>query len=90
MAARNVLARGSIRGPAGSHPFVLCARLLAAASAQAVVSHWQRAVSLRWLRTEQKPLWQQDYWDRQLRSGESYAEKWNYVRNNPVRHGLVG
>ncbi len=24
-----------------------------------------------------------------LRSGESYAEKWHYVRNNPVRHGLV-
>jgi putative transposase len=25
-----------------------------------------------------------------LRSGESYAEKWNYVRDNPVRAGLVG
>ncbi|MFN7139671.1 MAG: hypothetical protein ACK4UN_10050 [Limisphaerales bacterium] len=24
-----------------------------------------------------------------LRSDESYAEKWHYVRNNPVRHGLV-
>jgi hypothetical protein len=24
-----------------------------------------------------------------LRSDESYAEKWNYVRENPVRAGLV-
>ena len=24
-----------------------------------------------------------------LRSSESYSGKWNYVRNNPVRHGFV-
>jgi len=24
-----------------------------------------------------------------MRSSESYAEKWNYVRMNPVRAGLV-
>lgn len=36
-----------------------------------------------------KPIWQRDYWDRQLRSGESYSEKWAYVANNPVRAGLV-
>src|SRR5205823_1056317 len=30
--------------------------------------------------------WQPDHWDRRLRSGESYAEKWDYVRANPVRH----
>lgn len=30
-----------------------------------------------------------DHWDRRLRSRESYAEKWEYVRENPVRHGLV-
>jgi REP element-mobilizing transposase RayT len=33
--------------------------------------------------------WQSDYWDRRLRSQESYADKWDYVRNNPVRHGLT-
>jgi putative transposase len=33
--------------------------------------------------------WQTDHWDRRLRTGESYADKWEYVRNNPVRHGLV-
>ena len=35
------------------------------------------------------PLWQRGCWDRQLRTGESYAQKWEYVRNNPVRKGLV-
>ena len=35
------------------------------------------------------PLFQRDCWDRQLRTGESYAQKWMYVRNNPVRKGLV-
>ena len=27
--------------------------------------------------------------DHILRNDESYAEKWNYVRDNPVRAGLV-
>ena len=33
--------------------------------------------------------WQTDFWDRRLRRWESYEEKWMYVKNNPVRHGLV-
>jgi putative transposase len=33
--------------------------------------------------------WQVDHWDTRLRSGESYDEKWFYVRENPVRAGLV-
>ena len=28
-------------------------------------------------------LFQRDCWDRQLRTGESYSQKWEYVRNNP-------
>jgi putative transposase len=35
------------------------------------------------------PVWQEDYFDRYLRSAESYGQKWQYVRNNPVRAGLV-
>lgn len=35
------------------------------------------------------PLWQRQCWDTQLRTGESYDAKWDYVRNNPVRKGLV-
>lgn len=28
--------------------------------------------------------------DHLIRHGESYSEKWEYVRQNPVRAGLVG
>lgn len=34
-------------------------------------------------------IWQRDFWDTQLRHGDSYSDKWEYVRNNPVRAGLV-
>ncbi|HSH39988.1 MAG TPA: hypothetical protein VK993_14540 [Chthoniobacterales bacterium] len=35
------------------------------------------------------PHWQKGFFDHVLRSDESYSEKWNYVRDNPVRAGLV-
>ena len=35
------------------------------------------------------PHWQKGLFDHVLRSGESYDEKWDYVRENPVRAGLV-
>ena len=35
-----------------------------------------------------KPFWQRDCWDTQLRRGENYHVKWEYVRSNPVRAGL--
>jgi REP element-mobilizing transposase RayT len=36
------------------------------------------------------PHWQKGFFDHVLRSQESAAEKWKYVRENPVRAGLVG
>jgi len=41
------------------------------------------------LSTTQGQVWQEGFFDHVLRSDESYAEKWNYVRQNPVRAGLV-
>jgi REP element-mobilizing transposase RayT len=35
------------------------------------------------------PIWQRGFFDHVLRNDESYAQKWNYVRENPVRAGLV-
>jgi putative transposase len=35
-----------------------------------------------------KPHWQEGFFDRLLRSHESYSQKWEYVRMNPVRAGL--
>ena len=33
--------------------------------------------------------WQAGFFDHVLRHAESYGEKWEYVRQNPVRKGLV-
>jgi len=35
------------------------------------------------------PVWQREFFDHVLRSHESYADKWLYVRENPVRAGLA-
>ena len=50
-------------------------------------AYWKRLASREL--NELTPLWQRDCWDTQLRQSESYADKWAYVRNNPVRSGLV-
>ena len=36
----------------------------------------------------QKPHWQEGFFDHVLRSSESYSQKWEYVRMNPVRARL--
>ena len=38
---------------------------------------------------QRKSLWQPGFFDHLLRNDESYAQKWEYVRENPVRAGLV-
>lgn len=35
------------------------------------------------------PHWQKGFFDHLVRSSESHAEKWKYVRENPVRAGLA-
>jgi putative transposase len=37
----------------------------------------------------QGPIWQPQFFDHLLRSNESYANKWAYVVENPVRAGIV-
>jgi putative transposase len=36
----------------------------------------------------EKPHWQEGFFNHLLRSQESYSQKWDYVRMNPVRAGL--
>jgi REP element-mobilizing transposase RayT len=40
-------------------------------------------------RGESSPHWQKGFFDHIMRGGESYSLKWDYVRENPVRAGLV-
>lgn len=53
------------------------------------VGFWKSRAAATWPGVSIGRAWQRDGWDTQLRSGESYTEKWSYVRNNPVRAGLA-
>jgi len=53
------------------------------------VAAWKSFVSRHWLDIDEKPIWQRSFWDRQIRSSDEYDQKWLYVWENPVRHGLV-
>lgn len=51
------------------------------------VRYWKSQFTKRGQSTQRR--WQSDHWDTRLRKEESYEAKWDYVRNNPVRAGLV-
>ena len=49
---------------------------------------WTAKYAHRRLKTP-PTLWQPEFFDHVLRSCENYEEKWEYVRQNPVRAGLA-
>jgi putative transposase len=49
-----------------------------------VIADWKR-----FLTTNFKVEWQRDFFDHRLRKQESYREKADYIRANPVRAGLI-
>ena len=51
------------------------------------MTFWKRR--LRWRLKRNEPLFQAHRFHHRLRQNESYSEKWDYVRMNPVRAGLV-
>ena len=71
------------------HIHFFCAPRDVSVSLKRWMKYWKSPVSLSWPRPYEQPVWQLDFWDTQLRRGESYSEKWDYVWSNPVRKGLV-
>jgi len=59
------------------------------ASLKQWVSFWKSYAARNWSKPDDTPVWQRDFWDTQLRKEENYAEKWQYVAENPVRARLV-
>jgi REP element-mobilizing transposase RayT len=58
------------------------------------IQQWKQWSSKRILRKHHNDLvnshiWQKEFFDHLLRSEESYSQKWEYVRQNPVRKNLV-
>ena len=68
--------------------------LFVALDPEKTLSVWMKSLknslskSLRNIRVP-SPHWQKGFFDHLLRSSESYTQKWDYVRDNPVRDGLA-
>jgi len=71
------------------HLHLFCAPVRSHITLQQWLRYWRSLASRRWPYPQQQPIWQPDVWDTQLRHGDHYEAKWEYVRNNPVRHGYV-
>ena len=52
---------------------------------QTIVSKWKE-----WTTKDLGIQWQRDFFEHRLRHNQSYLEKADYIRANPVRAGLVG
>ena len=71
------------------HIHLFCAPTNSASTLSKWIQFWKNGTTREWPSVDCKPIWQRDFWDRQLRVAERYDEKWEYVRDNPRRHGLV-
>ena len=77
------------------HVHLFCAPEPKADSLSVFVGAWKRWSSRRISELPRTasaataPIWQREFFDHLLRSEESYDQKWNYVRENPVRAGLA-
>jgi len=60
-------------------------------SLSAVIGKWKEWSAKRILKSLDSggPLWQPEFFDHLMRSEDSRSEKWDYVRQNPVRAGLA-
>ena len=73
------------------HVHFFCRATAKARSLSSFVGQWKEWTSKRIVHGlgYSSPVWQREFFDHVLRTSESYGEKWNYVRDNPVRAGLV-
>ena len=73
------------------HVHFFCRPAVSAVSLSIFMMRWKEWTSKKLSRTlaAAQPIWQPKFFDHLLRSDESYSEKWLYVRDNPVRAGLV-
>src|SRR4051794_11733079 len=89
MARKCRLAGRPVYDHAGSYSFLLRTGRKPAIGIYGVDETLEIVSARCWPYREQAPIWQREAWDTQLRRQESYASKWEYVVNNPVRAGLT-
>jgi REP element-mobilizing transposase RayT len=73
------------------HVHFFCAPEEAARPLSLFVGSWKEWASkgIRSAFQLMSAVWQPEFFDHVLRPSESYIEKWDYVRQNPVRAQLV-
>jgi REP-associated tyrosine transposase len=83
------------------HVHFFCRAELAAKPLRIFMQKWKQWTSKRMAREiavtgigdlgleQNGTVWQEEFFDHVLRSSESYSQKWNYVKENPVRARLV-
>jgi REP element-mobilizing transposase RayT len=73
------------------HVHLFCRGELGAKPLPVFMQRWKEWSSKRMTRELglSGTIWQEEFFDHILRSSESYSQKWDYVRENPVRAGLV-
>ena len=47
------------------------------------------ALTINRARDDQGPWWQDERYDRIVRDDAEFLEKWEYIRNNPLKEGLA-
>ena len=73
------------------HVHFFCRAELDAKPLSVFIQKWKQWTSKRMARELKVAgrVWQEEFFDHVLRSSESYSRKWDYVKENPVRAGLV-
>jgi putative transposase len=69
------------------HLHLFCAPRDLSFTIEAWIAYWKPQFKLKHQRAEW--VFQSRGWHHRLRNGQSYAEKWLYVQENPFRKGLV-
>jgi putative transposase len=69
------------------HAHLFCAPRDMSFALEKWLTFWKR--QFRWLHEDPQCRWQANAFHHRLRRQESYTDKWNYVRENPLRKGLV-
>lgn len=74
-----------------NHVHFFCRAELDAKTLPTMMQAWKQWTSKRMVRELKFKgnVWQGEFFDHVLRSSESYSQKWDYVRENPVRAGIV-
>ena len=66
------------------HIHFFCVPVVPTTSLKQWMQFWCSTATRHWPRENEKPIWQKDFFDRQLRTGESYSQKWLYIWQNPM------